>query len=102
MRRLLLLALTAGLFSHTPASAFFGEKEGTKVWSSHRILDNGSHKIYREYDSFTEKAKCLTRRLDFYKRVRIGFDGGLWIVNNYETTGEFGGRKYISKGIEIK
>ena len=102
MKRFLLLALTAGLFSHTPASALFGEKEGTKVWSSHRILENSSYKIYREYDSFTEKAKCYSGKLDFYERVRLsGYDGDLRILNE-ETTRVFGERKYITRGIEIK
>ncbi len=108
MNRFLLLTLTAGLLSPIAADAFFGEKDGRKVWSSHRLLDNYSHKIYRTYDSFAEKAECFTRwELDPYGLVRLwSYDGDLRIRNSYsirDISSMYGIRIVnSSNGIEIK
>ena len=91
MRRLLLLALTAGLLTPIPVSAFFGEKEGTKVWSTHKILDNRELEIYRTYDAFTEKASCSHEILDPFKRLEMG-SGGAFVVDS----------DYHSEEVEIK
>ena len=102
MKRFLLLALTAGLLSPIAAKAFFGEKEGTKVWSSHKILDNSSIDIFRTYDSFTEKAQCSHEMLDPDGHIEMGSGGTFEFTNGYKLNREDGRRYPSREGIEIK
>ena len=105
MKRFLLLALTAGLISHIPAEAFFGEKDGTKVWSSHKIINDRRTNIYRTYDSFTDKAKCHSDELDT-KLFRLFWELSTESIkfrrNNTWVDIKFGNQKPIRIWSEIK
>ena len=102
MNSFLLLALTAGLLSPVPASALFGEKDGKKVWSSHKIINDRKLDIYRTYDSFTEKAWCSHDRYYYSRDLEFDRAGGFQVSNGYRKDDK---SSYIFKsheGIEIK
>ena len=101
MKKLLLLALTTALLSPTPASAFFVEKDGKKVWSSHKIINDRKLDIYRTYDSFTEKAWCSHAQIDYSGDLEFDRAGGFQVSNGTKRT-EYGGYGKSFEGIEIK
>ena len=101
MNRFLLIALSACLLSPIPTEAFFGEKDGKKVWSSHKIINDRKLDIYRTYDSFTEKARCSHDPYFYSSDLEFGSSGGFQVSNGIERT-QYGGYGKSFDGIEIK